>query len=118
MKAALLISHGSRSRQARLEVEALAARLKNESGWPAVGIAFLDVEEPTIPQGVEALARQGATEITALLNFLNSGNHVLNDIPAILDQARAAHPQLSIRLTPPIGAHPRIPELFLEVLRA
>jgi len=118
VKGALLISHGSRSQAAREEVFALARRLKDASGLPVFECAFLDVESPNIPEGAAACARAGCRDVTVLLNFLNSGNHVLKDVPALIDAARAAHPGVAFHLTPPIGQHPGVAELFLKLLTA
>jgi len=114
MKAILLISHGSRSPKSRQENCDLAARLQQLSGAPISEAAFLEADRPSIPEGVERCAAAGATEILVLLNFLNSGKHVLTDIPALLEEARRRHPRIEFRVTPPIGTHPRIGELFLE----
>lgn len=117
MRALLLVSHGSRHPDARKEVDALAARLKEKSGAPIVQCAFLDVELPRIADGIEECVRFGATEITVLMNFMNSGNHVAKDVPAIVNEARVKHAQVSIRMTPHLGAHPKIADLFLDFIK-
>ena len=116
-KAVLIVSHGSKSPQARKEVERLARRLKRETGFPILEIAFLDVEPPTIGEGAEACVRKGASEITVLLNFLNSGNHVLHDVPRVLEATRRRFPAVRWRTTPIIGGHPRITELYADLVK-
>lgn len=117
MRALLLVSHGSRHPGARTEVEALAAALKEKSGAPIVVCAFLDVESPRIPEGIAECVHRGATEIVVLMNFMNSGNHVARDVPAIVEAARARHPGVDIRMTPHVGGHPKIADLFLDFLK-
>ncbi|MDO8580992.1 MAG: CbiX/SirB N-terminal domain-containing protein [Candidatus Omnitrophota bacterium] len=116
MKAALVISHGSRSAETKKEVEALVMRLKKKSGWPLIRLAFLEIEHPSISEGVDECVEHGATEIKVLMSFLNSGRHVDQDVPRILDECRKKYPQVKIIQSSPVGQHPVIDDLFLELL--
>lgn len=116
MKAILLISHGSRLDSSKDEVVTLVETLRRKSGVEILEYAFLELESPSIPEGVEHCVRRGATEIVVLLNFLNSGQHVLRDIPKIVEEARKKYPQIRFRITEPIGQHPKIADLFLDLI--
>ena len=116
MKAALLISHGSHSPKTKKEIEQLVPDLKSRSGLTIFEYAFLEIEKPGIPEGIAQCIRLGASHITILLNFLNSGKHVDEDIPRIIKEAKAKYPHISFEITQPIGQHPRIKELFLDFL--
>ncbi len=116
MKAILLVSHGSKAPQARQEIEALAALLKKRSGAGIVQPAFLEIESPDIPAGIEQCVHKGATEITVLLNFLNSGRHAAEDIPKIIRQARKDHHGVKFRMTKPIGQDTYLVDIFLKLL--
>lgn len=116
-KAVLLISHGSHSPIAKMEIAELAKVLKERSGISIFIYAFLDVNHPTIPEGIKQCVDKGAEEIIVLYNFLNSGKHVLDDISSLIREAERKYPQVVFRITPPIGQHPRIPDLFMETLR-
>ena len=94
----------------------MARLLKKKSGLRIFEYAFLDVTRPSIPEGIEACVRKGATEIVVLQNFLNSGNHVLKDIPAMIRQAKKKFPGVCFVVTRPIGRHPKIGDLFNEYL--
>ncbi|HTL47949.1 MAG TPA: CbiX/SirB N-terminal domain-containing protein [Verrucomicrobiae bacterium] len=118
MKAVLLVSHGSRSAASKRENLHLAEVLKARGGFPVVQCAFLEAESPSVPEGIEACVKQGASEIVILLNFLNSGNHVLKDIPALVEAAAKNHPGIKFCLTPPVGIHPGIADLFLDLIAA
>lgn len=118
MKAILLISHGSRSPRSRQENLELTQKLKGLSGAVIAEAAFLEADTPSIPEGIDRCIAQGASEVVVLLNFLNSGKHVLTDIPALVDEGRRRHPGIIFRVTPPIGTHPRIGDLFLEWIRS
>lgn len=113
-KAILLISHGSRSREARFEVNELSRAILKKMKCDILVCAFLEINKPDIMQGIEICEKTKATEITVLLNFLNSGRHVKTDIPKILKLAKKKFPRLSFVLTPPLGRHSKIPALFCE----
>lgn len=117
MEAVLLVSHGSRSARSREEIDALAKRLAGSSGAPIFESAFLEIEQPSIPQGLEACRKRGATRITVLLNFLNSGRHVVEDVPGIVEAFKAEHPNVVCRITPCLGAHPGLDALYLDLIR-
>ncbi|MFA5059980.1 MAG: CbiX/SirB N-terminal domain-containing protein [Candidatus Omnitrophota bacterium] len=116
MKAILLVTHGSFSSQAKREVVALARKLKKKSKFPILCYAFLEINKPSIPKGIDLCVEKGASRIVILLNFLNSGKHVLRDISGIVKSAKKRHPGVVFQITSPVGQHPRIPDLFLEIL--
>ena len=117
MKAVLLVSHGSRLSQTKREVEQLAQRIRRRNVVDIVEFAFLELESPSIPQGIDSCVAKGAKEIVVLLNFLNSGRHVDVDIPAIAEQARKKYAGIKICVTKPIGQHSGIEDLFLDLLK-
>lgn len=117
MKALLLISHGSKSAKATDEVVCLARTLKAKmsSNYGIVEHAFLDVEKPSIPEGIEACVRRGAAEIIVLPHFLVSGNHVLKDIPAHIESAKAKYPAVRFFVAPFLGSHEAIADLLIHL---
>ncbi len=117
MEAVLLISHGSRSAKTKEEVAILVQELKRRSGIPIFEYAFLEIEPPTIAEGIDICIAKGATRVIVLLNFLNSGRHVNNDIPEIVHGASEKHPGVQISITGPVGQHPAIGDIFLDLLK-
>ena len=118
MKAVLLISHGSHSPKTKQEVVSLIKHLKSLSGVGIFECAFLEIESPSIPEGIDICIGQGATDVTILLNFLNSGRHVDEDIPRIVNEAKQKYPNVKFRITSPIGQHPKIDGLFVELINS
>lgn len=116
MRAALLISHGSHSSKTRTEIVRLVKKIKARSGFRIFEYAFLEIAKPTIPEGIGRCVRKGAESITILLNFLNSGKHVDKDIPQMIKEARARYPYVRFQITPPLGQHFKIQDLFLDLL--
>ena len=117
MKAVLLISHGSRSPKTKEEVQRLVQKLKGRSNIPIFEYAFLEIESPSIPEGIDQCVKKGATSIMVLLNFLNSGRHVDEDVPAMVAQGQKRHPRVPIKITPPVGQEKGIVDLFLEMIK-
>lgn len=106
MNALLLVAHGSRRKQSNDEVVHLAEKLKNNCGdqYGIIKSAFLELADILIPDGIERCIADGATSITVLPYFLNSGRHVIEDIPCIINSCAAQHPSVKITLAPHLGA--------------
>ena len=117
MRTLLVVSHGSHSPKTKLEVEALVKVLTSRNVSDLVELAFLEIENPSIPEGIDSLATQGATEIKIVLNFLNSGRHVNTDIPNIVEVAQKKYPSIKFSITSPVGQHPKIVDLFSDLVR-
>ena len=116
MKAVLLISHGSHSKKTKREVALLVKQLRRESKIRIFVYAFLEIERPSIPDGIDLCVQKGATEVVVLLNFLNAGKHVDQDIPRIIREAAQEYPGVHFRVTVPVGQHPKIKNLFLDLI--
>ena len=116
MHAVILISHGSHSRQTKVEVQQLVDKLKKKSAYDIFAYAFLEIESPSIPESIDHCIQKGAGTVTILMNFLNSGKHVDEDIPRIVGEARKKYPKVTFRMTRPVGQHEKIVELFTDIL--
>lgn len=115
-KAVLFISHGSRFPKAKEEISSFVEELKRRSDISIFEYAFLDIEHPTIPEGIDRCVEKGATEVIVLLNFLNTGKHVDEDIPALVNDARTKYPGVTFRITEPVGQHDEIVGIFLDMI--
>jgi len=116
MKAFLFISHGSRFQKTHEEIVSFVDHLKRRSGTDFIEYAFLDVAHPSILEGIDNCIQRGATEIVILLNFLNAGRHVDEDIPLIIDEARRRYPNMIFHTTDPVGQHEGMIPLFLDMM--
>jgi sirohydrochlorin ferrochelatase len=115
-KAVLLVSHGSRSSKTKEEIIILVDSLREHLPEEIIEYAFLEIESPSIPEGIDRCVSQGAAQIVVTLNFLNAGRHVNEDIPAIVHRAQEKYPQIKFILSRPIGQHPQIPNLFIDLI--
>ncbi len=116
MNALLLVAHGSRRQQSNDEVSVLANKLREtcHHDYSIVHSGFLELATPSIPEGIENCIRDGATRVTILPYFLNSGTHVVNDVPEIAAAARARHPDIDIVVAPHLGASSLMVDLLID----
>ncbi|CAN5808634.1 hypothetical protein BH10ACT1_BH10ACT1_39400 [soil metagenome] len=105
--AIVVAAHGSRAEAAnaahREVVTALDARID-----PPATPAFLELAEPSIPAGIDAAVAAGAATVLVLPYFLHPGRHLGDDLPAIIADASARHPDHQIRLLDSFGADPAL----------
>lgn len=111
------MAHGSRnplSAAAHQELcAAVAERSSAVAGAPIeVRPAYLELSSPSIPDAIDGAVQQGATSIRVLPHFLGPGNHVMVDIPALVDEARTRHPGVDIELAEHLGADPALVDLL------
>ena len=120
MKALLLIAHGSRREQSNLEVVMLAEKLKQKCSdhYPIIHAGFLELALPLIPEALKKCVDDGATSIIVLPYFLNSGRHVIEDIPTIVNNTERDYPDVEIKIAAPIGASAQMIDLLISSANA
>ena len=120
MKALLLVAHGSRSKKSNEEVINIAIKLQEycKGEYDIVRAAFLELAVPLIPDGIKDCINDGATSITVLPYFLNSGRHVLEDIPIIINEAKEHHPTIPITLAAHLGASAMMMDVLVSTATA
>lgn len=116
MKSLLVVAHGSRRVESNDEVRDLTACLREQSGdtYAQVECAFLELAEPSIPDGIRNAIRAGAEQVTVMPYFLSAGRHVVKDIPAEIEIVRKESPQVDIVLAPYLGAAPGLTGILLK----
>ena len=119
MNALIVVAHGSRRQQSNDEVSAITDKLRVSChhDYPIVHTGFLELAKPSIPEGIEQCINDGATRITVLPYFLNSGRHVVEDVPEIVDTASHQHPNVEIVIAPHLGASSLMIDLLIESAR-
>ena len=116
LKSVLIVSHGSRLAKTKEEVLLLIGKLKVLHAADIIEFAFLELESPSILEGIELCVKQGASSVLIALNFLNAGLHVDDDIPTIVAESARKNPSIRFTITKPIGQHEQIPNLFLDLI--
>lgn len=113
MNATLLVAHGSRDPIALAQIESFAAAYRERHGDSAVGLAYVELAQPSLAEGLAALAARADTVAVAPL-FLFAARHVKNDLPLALEAARKASPGVRFVAAQAFGIHPRLVELSAE----
>jgi sirohydrochlorin cobaltochelatase len=115
--AVLLVAHGSRRPETARQVEDTATALAARTGSAPIRWAYLEINEPSIPEGLLGCIRAGAQRILVLPWFLNSGRHLVEHIPALVAAVQRQHPHVAIEILPHVGGHPGMIELLAKILR-
>ena len=104
--AVLLFCHGARDPNWARPFEAVLARIRELQPDMPVALAFLEFMSPGLIEAGHTLAAAGCDSVEVVPLFLGTGGHVRKDLPALLDNLRLAHPQVSWFVQPSIGESP------------
>lgn len=117
MKGLLLVAHGSRRKQSNEEIASVATALtpRVSEQYEHMTHAFLELAEPSIPEGIDKLIDQGAKQITVLPYFLSAGRHVHEDVPEIVESKQQLHPDVKITIAPYIGEAPEMLDVLSTI---
>ncbi|MGV4928631.1 sirohydrochlorin chelatase (plasmid) [Streptomyces sp. BHT-5-2] len=110
----LVIAHGSRDPRHAATVTALCARVRKLRPGLRVEVGYLDFNAPRVPRALERLAaeaegwheggrRAGQRHVVALPLLLTRAFHAKSDIPAVLREAAARLPRLTIHQADVLG---------------
>jgi sirohydrochlorin ferrochelatase len=115
MKSLLLVAHGSRREASNDEIRELTARLREATDdFDHLGCAFLELAEPSIPDGLRQAIARGAREVVVLPYFLSAGRHVVTDIPSEVETVQQEYPSVVIHIAPYLGAADGVVGLLIE----
>lgn len=101
--ALILFAHGARDPAWAVPFERVLARVHRHAPERAAMLAYLELMEPDLPTAIAAQARRGFDAVRVVPLFLGPGGHLRNDLPRIVDAARARHPRMAIELAGPAG---------------
>lgn len=116
MRTLLLVAHGSRMTSSNETVAALVEKLRprlTQYGFDLISHAFLELTEPSIPDGVAGLVDAGATQVVVLPYFLAPGTHVVDDVPQLVSEAEAKYPAVSFTVMSHLGGVEGMVDLIL-----
>ena len=107
-RAVLLVGHGSKLAGSNDAMDQVIARLRQEEPATLFQAAFLEIQSPSIPEGIELCLKKSAEEVIVVPYFVQTGKHVVQDIPRIVAEAKTRYPQKEIRLAEYLGFDERI----------
>jgi len=111
----IVFAHGSRDARWREPVEAVAARAAELDSGLLVRCAYLEMVAPDLSSAAIQLIALGARGITVFPLFLGVGKHLREDLPGLVDQLRAANPDVAFVLRPAIGEAPEVIDLLARL---
>ncbi len=113
MKTALLVMvHGSPRPIANTDMFRVVEDVKAKNVFDHVAVGFMECNEPSIADSVDACAASGAERIIAVPYFLHTGTHVADDLPTLLDEAQARHPHIQFQMGRYLGTSPVVTDLL------
>jgi sirohydrochlorin ferrochelatase len=113
-KALLIIDHGSRAKLATEEFDQLIELVRLRDEYACVKGAHMEIKEPSISEAVSELFDLGYRDVVVVPYFLFSGNHSKIDIPALVEQASEALPEMKFTFGKPICCDPLMVDVILK----
>ena len=114
----ILFAHGSREPQWRAPIEAVAVQISARQPDARVRCAYLEICEPSLLDAASELIAAGARQLRVFPLFLGVGKHAREDLPLLIAQVRAAHPDVRIELLPAAGEYAQMTALMADIAMA
>ena len=114
----IIFTHGSRRAAGNTALLQFTAQLRPRLISTLVEPAFMELGQPTIPDAIRKLVRQGCTHIFGYALFLVPGAHLQEDIPALFTATLKESPGITWEISPPLLADPRLLDFVAERLKA
>jgi sirohydrochlorin cobaltochelatase len=99
----MLFAHGARDPRWALPFEAVARSVREREPQLIVQLAYLEFMLPGLMDAGHTLAEAGCTHVDVVPLFLGAGGHVRKDLPLLLAELAASHPQVTWQLRRAIG---------------
>ena len=111
----VLFAHGSRDPLWCVPIEAVALQIRARQPDMPVLCAYLEMCLPTLSQAASDLIASGARQIRVFPLFLGIGKHAREDLPLLMAQLRAEHPDVMIELLPAAGEYAQLTSLMADI---
>ncbi|TCN56912.1 sirohydrochlorin ferrochelatase [Rhodococcus sp. SMB37] len=92
----IAVAHGSRDPRSARAVAAALAAVRDRHPQLDVRLAFLDLNSPSVPQVLDAVAAEGHRQAVVVPLLLGSAFHARIDLPALLAESRIRNPHLDV----------------------
>ena len=104
MREALLVMvHGSPRPASNADMFAVVDLVRASGAYPIVEVGFMELNDPTIPAAIAACVAAGAERIVGVPYFLHAGDHVIHDLPALLEAAQTRYPEVELLMGEILG---------------
>ncbi len=99
----LLVGHGSRSGAGTAEMVAIAGLVRAALPDVIVDAGFLEMSDPPAGPVLDRLAAAGCRRVVVLPLVLLGAGHAKSDVPALVLEGQARHPDVHVHLGSPLG---------------
>lgn len=121
----LVVGHGSKLLFNRDLVVTMAKKLDAMKEFGPVTAAFMQLNEPTIKEGLQTLVAKGVDTIYVQPCFLASGIHLTEDIPGEINLKKGENESsmvidgktITLKYCGPIGEDDRIAQILADRVR-
>ncbi len=110
----IVFAHGSSIEQANEGVRRVAEATARRCGLFLWEAAFLELAQPNLEKAVGALVEKGAGKIVVAPYFLTMGVHLQRDLPNIMQEISARHPNVNLVCSPPLDRHPGLVDILAD----
>jgi sirohydrochlorin ferrochelatase len=121
MTGILILAHGSRQSETENTLQKIIEMVKEElkSGLNTnlIEYAFLQFSANNLETGLKKLVDRGVTEIKVIPYFLFAGIHILEDIPAEIDEFLKEYPNVKISFGQTLGADKRLAQIVVDRIK-
>lgn len=114
MRAVILIGRGQATPGSGAALIRLAAHCRTAGIAPVVTACFLRHQRPVFAEALEQCVAQGAQETVIVPYALSLAEQDRAELERLAEDARLAHPHLSLRLTEPLGHHPALAQVLVQ----
>jgi sirohydrochlorin cobaltochelatase len=102
-RALILFAHGARDARWAEPFLQLQRLIASQLPEVEVGLAYLELMQPSLPDLVDRLVQGGCRDVTVAPVFLGRGGHVARDLPLLAEGLRSKHRDLSLRVAGAVG---------------
>ncbi len=115
MKAIIFIAHGSKKDQSNNEFVNLIEKVsKEDTKYNFKKAAFLELSTPCVQEVAVEFIKKDVKDISFYPYFLNSGKHVLIDLPNIIENLKKEYPLVEFKLLSHFGKSEKIKDIILS----
>ncbi|MDF2439761.1 MAG: sirohydrochlorin ferrochelatase [Abditibacteriota bacterium] len=106
--------HGSPRPESNRDMFAVVEEVRARGLFADVKVGFMELNEPTIPEAIDACVASGTTRVIAVPYFLHAGTHVADDLPSLLEEAAQRYPHVEFLMGDYLGHDPLIADVIRD----
>ncbi|RCK81805.1 MAG: Sirohydrochlorin cobaltochelatase [Candidatus Ozemobacter sibiricus] len=113
----LLTVHGSTHAEARAAAKRFEGFLQAQRLECLVRVCFLRTSEPSLVDALEQAGQQGMRRILIVPLFVFPGQHITEEIPAVVERFQQTHPGVTVEVLPALGEIPAFGQWVARLLQ-